>query len=285
MNTDACLSLKVDVRPFAEAPDWEATTAVTKEVSTIQQSIGVGQKYVQTMQNRLPGLMEKTFSMVTRALNFVEEQNILQPLRQPLSDAEFRSFCDSVGQIVQPSSLREVIYSGGIDPSLRRVVWKHILCVYPAGMTGLQRMEYIKRKSAEYRRLREVWREAIKQEPITGELAYVTSMVRKDVLRTDRLHPFYAGNDENQNIASLFNILTTYALNHPAVSYCQGMSDIASPLLGKHGEEIGGELLCANPVRTLRFDGKECKRFDVVSTRNSSTGIDIAARRSFSSPN
>lgn len=53
-------------------------------------------------------------------------------------------------------------------------------------------------------------------------------MVRKDVLRTDRLHSFYAGSDDNQNIASLFNILTTYALNHPAVSYCQGMSDIGN---------------------------------------------------------
>ena len=53
---------------------------------------------------------------------------------------------------------------------------------------------------------------------------YVTGMVRKDVLRTDRIHPFYAGGDDNQNIASLFNILTTYALNHPKVSYCQGMS-------------------------------------------------------------
>lgn len=72
---------------------------------------------------------------------------------------------------------------------------------------------------------------------VVGELAYVTSMVKKDVLRTDRLHPFYAGNDDNQNIASLFNILTTYALNHPSVSYCQGMSDIASPLLVTMNDE------------------------------------------------
>lgn len=72
---------------------------------------------------------------------------------------------------------------------------------------------------------------------VVGELAYVTSMVKKDVLRTDRLHPFYAGSDENQNIASLFNILTTYALNHPSVSYCQGMSDIASPLLVTMNDE------------------------------------------------
>lgn len=60
-------------------------------------------------------------------------------------------------------------------------------------------------------------------------------MVRKDVLRTDRLHSFYAGSDDNQNIASLFNILTTYALNHPAVSYCQGMSDIGNNTLDSLG--------------------------------------------------
>lgn len=235
-GTDPCLSLTVDIKPFAETSDWDASNAATKEVTPLQQSIEVGQKYVQNMQTRLPGFfmnhMGKTFSMVTRALNFVEDQTILQPIRQPLSDAEFRSFCDSVGQIVQPTNLRKVIYNGGIDPGLRRVVWKHILNVYPDGMTGLQRMDYIKQKAAEYYRLRDIWRMAIQQGPVTGELAYVTGMVRKDVLRTDRLHPFYAGDDDNKNIASLFNILTTYALNHPAVSYCQGMSDIASPLLG-----------------------------------------------------
>lgn len=170
---------------------------------------------------------------MTRALNFAEDQNLIQPLRAPLSDQEFRTFNDSVGQIIHPLNLRSVIFKGGIDPSLRRVVWKHILNVYPDGMTGRERMDYMKRKAAEYFRLRDVWRAAVQNGPVIGELAYVTSMVRKDVLRTDRLHPFYAGSDDNQNIASLFNVLTTYALNHPAVSYCQGMSDIASPLLGE----------------------------------------------------
>lgn len=181
--------------------------------------------------------MEKTLSMVSRALNFAEDQNNLQPPRQPLSDSEFRGFLDSVGQIVQPHELRKVIYSGGIDPSLRRVVWKHILNVYPEGMTGRERMDYMKKKAAEYTRLRDTWRTSVQRGNVVGELAYVTSMVRKDVLRTDRLHPFYAGSDDNQNIASLFNMLTTYALNHPAVSYCQGMSDIASPLLVTMGDE------------------------------------------------
>lgn len=181
--------------------------------------------------------MEKTFSMVQRALNLTDEQLPAQPPRPPLSDTEFLTFLDSVGQILQPHELRKVIFAGGIDPGLRKVVWKHILNVYPTGMTGRERMDYMKRKAGEYYKLREVWKTAVQKGPVIGELAYVTSMVRKDVLRTDRLHPFYAGSDDNQNIASLFNILTTYALNHPSVSYCQGMSDIASPLLVTMGDE------------------------------------------------
>ena len=52
------------------------------------------------------------------------------------------------------------------------------------------------------------------------ELKRITNMVRKDVLRTDRQHKFYAG-DGNENVTALFNILTTYSLNHPSVAYCQ----------------------------------------------------------------
>uniref|UniRef100_A0AAG5CWW4 Rab-GAP TBC domain-containing protein n=1 Tax=Anopheles atroparvus TaxID=41427 RepID=A0AAG5CWW4_ANOAO len=239
---EPCLNLRVDIKPFSETSDWDgagtATNAIPRELVSLQQSIGAGQKYV---QNKLPGLimnqMEKTFSLVQRAFNLAEDPLLTQPIRPPLADAEFRKLQDSVGQIVAPEQLRKAIYLGGIDPSLRRVVWKHILNVYPDGMTGRERMEYMKKKSAEYYRLRDVWRSTMQRGNIAGELAYVTSMVRKDVLRTDRLHPFYAGSDDNQNIAALFNVLTTYALNHPAVSYCQGMSDIASPLLVTMGDE------------------------------------------------
>lgn len=56
-STDPCLNLKVDVKPFSETTEWEGNQTTSKEVSTIQQSLGVGQKYVQNMQTRLPGLI------------------------------------------------------------------------------------------------------------------------------------------------------------------------------------------------------------------------------------
>lgn len=201
--------------------------------------------------------MDRVTSIVSRALSFVDDPMLNQIQRPPLSDNEFRYYCDSVGQIIHQMELRKVIFSGGIDPSLRRVVWKHILNVYPSGLTGKERMDYIKRKAAEYYKMREVWRTAVIEQgssAVSGELAYVTSMVRKDVLRTDRHHPFYAGNDDNQNIGALFNVLTTYALNHPSVSYCQGMSDMASPLLVTMCDEAQAYICFCGLMSRMKFN-------------------------------
>ena len=74
--------------------------------------------------------------------------------------------------------------------------------------------------SATYALLKSDWMDLVLQGRITDDVKTVINMVRKDVLRTDRQHPFFAG-EGNHNVTSLFNILTTYALNHSSVSYCQ----------------------------------------------------------------
>lgn len=58
--SEPCLNLRVDIKPFSEATDWDATSNTSQrssETSSLQQSIDVGHKYVQTMQTRLPGLI------------------------------------------------------------------------------------------------------------------------------------------------------------------------------------------------------------------------------------
>ncbi|XP_034826272.1 uncharacterized protein [Maniola hyperantus] len=251
-RSEPCVQLKVDMKPFAEASeDWEppatpsAPVNQSKEQPTVYQAAQAEKQETQSgFQGLIMNQVEKTFNMFSRALNLYDDPT--NPPRPPLSDIEFRAFLDAVGQINNTSKLREVIYCGGIEPSLRKVVWKHILNVYPDGMTGRERMDYIKKKANEYYALRAQWKDCIQKGMVNADLAYVTSMVRKDVLRTDRHHNFYAGSDDNQNIASLFNILTTYALYHPTVSYCQGMSDLASPLLVTMGDEAHAYIcLCA----------------------------------------
>lgn len=250
------LYLQVNLKPFGETGDceyyWEQNA---QEVSTRQQETGFPYR-----TPKLPGLimnkMERTLNMVQRALgNLGEEssqQQNVQPPRPPLTDAEFRRFLDPIGQVVHSKDLRAVIYFGGIEPSLRKVVWKHILNVYPEGMSGRERMDYMKRKAQEYQNLRERWRVLVQKGQNVGDLGYVTGMVRKDVLRTDRHHKFYGGSDDNQNTASLFNILTTYALNHPSVSYCQGMSDLASPLLVTMRDEAQAYICLCALMRRLK---------------------------------
>ena len=157
-----------------------------------------------------------------------------KPSRPALSDKEFRSFLDNVGELVSPRELRLVIYQGGVEPQLRKVVWKHLLGVYPSGLNGKERLEYMRQKSSEYNSLKDTWTEIFEKGKINScnadgktareeaieKLKRITNMVRKDVLRTDRQHKYFAG-EGNENVTSLFNILTTYALNHPSVSYCQ----------------------------------------------------------------
>ncbi|XP_060822388.1 TBC1 domain family member 25 [Bombus pascuorum] len=249
------LYLQVNLKPFGETGDCECYWEQNAQEASTRQETGFPYK-----TPKLPGLimnkMERTLNMVQRALGNLSEESShqqgAQPPRPPLTDAEFRRFLDPIGQVIHPKELRAVIYFGGIEPSLRKVVWKHILNVYPEGMSGRERMDYMKKKSQEYQNLRERWKILVQKGQNVGDLAYVTSMVRKDVLRTDRHHKFYGGSDDNQNTASLFNILTTYALNHPSVSYCQGMSDLASPLLVTMRDEAQAYICLCALMRRLK---------------------------------
>ncbi|XP_023339520.1 TBC1 domain family member 25 isoform X3 [Eurytemora carolleeae] len=177
-------------------------------------------------ENTLPGLASK----MRTALNIDLEERNEEPTVPPVTDAHFRTFLNKVGQMVSPREFRLAVYRGGLEPSLRKIGWKHLLNVYPAGMTGGERIRHLRELSAGYSQLKSDWMDLVLQGRITDDVKTVINMVRKDVLRTDRQHPFYAG-EGNHNVTSLFNILTTYALNHPSVSYCQGMSDLASPIL------------------------------------------------------
>ena len=56
------------------------------------------------------------------------------------------------------------------------------------------------------------------------------SQIEKDIVRTDRAHEFYSG-DENTNIMLLQDILMTYTMFNFDFGYIQGMSDMLSPIL------------------------------------------------------
>jgi len=93
-------------------------------------------------------------------------------------------------------------HPGGVEPQLRKVVWKHILGVYPAQLNGRERMDYMRQKSSEYEALKETWINLAAQGQVPDKVKLVTNMIRKDVLRTDRHHKFFA----SKKFISIFQV-------------------------------------------------------------------------------
>ena len=65
----------------------------------------------------------------------------------------------------------------------------------------------------------------------------VNILLEKDVNRTDRTIPFYAGTD-NPNLRLLSDVLMTYVMYNFDLGYVQGMSDLLSPILAVLGDEV-----------------------------------------------
>ncbi|XP_054719738.1 TBC1 domain family member 25-like isoform X2 [Uloborus diversus] len=205
--------------------------------------------------------MESAMQRVQRALSLESSCDERQKL--PLDEIEFKNLQDKQGRILNHRELHMSVFQGGVEPSMRPTVWKHLLNVFPHGMTEEERDTYLNSKSAEYYRLRYRWQHLIHRGKIPDVLQDITNLVRKDVRRTDRTEKFYAGSDDNENVKALFNILTTYAVNHPSVSYCQGMSDLLSPILYVMKKEAHAYIcFCGLMKRTqsnFKLDGRSMK--------------------------
>jgi len=88
------------------------------------------------------GIFNTMERWVQKALTFVEDISVVTT-RPPISDVEFRNYLDPAGILLYPRELRFACFHGGVEPSLRKVVWKHLLNVYPDGLNGSGRIDYI----------------------------------------------------------------------------------------------------------------------------------------------
>ena len=53
--------------------------------------------------------------------------------KAPMTFREFQNYLDDEGRLIDYQSFRESIYSGGISSSMRKIAWRHLLCVFPEG--------------------------------------------------------------------------------------------------------------------------------------------------------
>ncbi|CAM6103717.1 unnamed protein product [Calypogeia fissa] len=149
----------------------------------------------------------------------------------PLGSEEWTSFMDSEGRVVDPKALKKRIFHGGLEPGLRPQVWKFLLGYFLFDSTYAEREVLVMQKREEYAVLKAQW-QTVSEEQAKRFAKYRERKhrVEKDVVRTDRSLPFYEG-DDNVNVTLLGDILVTYSFYNFDLGYCQGMSDLLSPIL------------------------------------------------------
>ncbi|DBB08963.1 TPA: hypothetical protein ACH3X3_007597 [Trebouxia sp. C0006] len=149
----------------------------------------------------------------------------------PVYQEEFDSFFNCEGRMVGWKKFKERVFSSGIEPSLRQTAWTFLLGFYSYDSTLAERRAQLASKRAEYARMKCQWR-TLNDEQASRNAKWQErrSRVDKDVHRTDRQQPFFS-ESRSHNTKQLRNILLTYIQYNHDLGYCQGMSDLASPIL------------------------------------------------------
>ncbi|CAH2077013.1 unnamed protein product, partial [Iphiclides podalirius] len=160
------------------------------------------------------------------------------PRGTPLSTEKWEGLQDTEGRVTEVDGVKQLIFRGGVAHSIRHSVWKYLLDYHPWSMSHSEIKNLQRRKTEEYFSMKLQWRSMTEgQEARFSEYRDRKSLVEKDVNRTDRTHPFFAG-DNNPNLVVLQDILMTYVMYNFDLGYVQGMSDILAPLLLLLGNEV-----------------------------------------------
>lgn len=220
-SSDPYLCLKVEIETKERISSFRPTLKDESVLSTT--SFQVPKGWSELAENALA----KITGTITQSLSPSHQNDLFFPKNPPLGDCELHDYLDKQGTLVKAEDLRLRIYYGGVEPSQRKVVWRLLLNIFPLSLTAEQRIIYMKRKTREYHSLYMQWK-SLRNNDYVEDLK---RMIWKDVLRTDRSHPYFAGAEDNPHLISLYNLLLTYALTHETVRYCQGMSDLAAPIL------------------------------------------------------
>ncbi|KAF7645181.1 hypothetical protein LDENG_00208820 [Lucifuga dentata] len=148
---------------------------------------------------------------------------------QPLN--KWEEFLDLEGRVQNTERIKELVFRGGITPSLRKEAWKFLLGFYPWNSTAKEREDILRFKTDEYFRMKVQWRSVSEEQEMRNSLLKgYRSLIERDVSRTDRHNTFFSGND-NPGLTLLHDVLMTYCMYNFDLGYVQGMSDLLAPIL------------------------------------------------------
>ncbi|XP_061566909.1 TBC1 domain family member 17 [Cololabis saira] len=143
----------------------------------------------------------------------------------------WEEFLDSEGRVQNPEKIKELVFRGGITPTLRKDIWKFLLGFYPWNSTRKEREDILRFKTDEYFRMKVQWKSVSEEQEMRNTLLRgYRNLIERDVNRTDRHNTFFSGND-NPGLTLLHDVLMTYCMYNFDLGYVQGMSDLLSPIL------------------------------------------------------
>ncbi|XP_039299730.1 TBC1 domain family member 16-like [Nilaparvata lugens] len=152
-----------------------------------------------------------------------------------VNEAEWKEMLNPLGQVEDDLVLRKGIFLGGLEPCLRKIVWPFLLYCYSYQSTAAEREHITAIRRKEYQL---ITKKRLSLEGAAKERFFrnIQCVVEKDVIRTDRGNPYYAG-DSNPHVETMKNILLNYAIYDSGSGYMQGMSDLLAPVLAEIGHE------------------------------------------------
>ena len=121
----------------------------------------------------------------------------------PLNDNQFRNLLDCEGKVKCSRELRIAVYRRGVEPSLRKVVWKHLLNVYPSGLTAQQRIDFMKLKCETYCQMRNLWQSNQNDSTVEQTLHMVCSLLVSVIAYNSLLIAGQERCDANRSLPSL----------------------------------------------------------------------------------
>lgn len=185
-------------------------------------------------------------------LNMEASNMAISDNRKPVTMEEWNSWFDSTTGHIQitPEEAKERIFHGGLEPNdgVRKEAWLFLLGVYTWDSNEDERRAIMNSKRDEYVRLKAAWWERMIEKPASSEeyehWKEQKGRIEKDVHRTDRTIPLFAGEDiphpdpdspyadtgTNVHMEQMKDMLLTYNEYNRDLGYVQGMSDLLAPI-------------------------------------------------------
>ncbi|KAI4857137.1 RabGAP/TBC, partial [Aureobasidium sp. EXF-8846] len=182
----------------------------------------------------------------------VDMRNLeLNEKRDTVNKKEWDAFFDSHGRLqVTPDEVKERVFHGGLNPDdgVRKEAWLFLLGVHDWKSTRDERKAKMNSLNDEYIRLKGAWWDRMMDENGTLEerewWKEQKMRIEKDVHRTDRNIPLFAGEDiphpdptspfaevgTNVHLEQMKDMLLTYNEYNKDLGYVQGMSDLLAPI-------------------------------------------------------